>query len=181
GATEFEASLLKRSLFKTTTERGKFTGLGLYDKFMVLPSHACPTSTVTFEGKTYKVTEMQNLCNDAGQLEITVVKIDRPVNFRDIRNFLPDHFSSVKCNLLVNSDMFPDTVLDVGRVSMFGYLNLSYRSVYNTCTYMYPTRIGQCGGVLVSDSNKIVAIHIGGDGCNGYGAILTRRMFASVQ
>nr|VFH35713.1 polyprotein [Ovine picornavirus] len=181
GATEFEASLLKRSLFKTTTERGKFTGLGLYDKFMVLPSHACPTSTVTFEGRTYMVTEMQNLCNDAGQLEITVVKIDRPVNFRDIRNFLPDHFSSVKCNLLVNSDMFSDTVLDVGRVSMFGYLNLSYRSVYNTCTYMYPTRIGQCGGVLVSDSNKIVAIHIGGDGCNGYGAILTRRMFASVQ
>nr|WMU10879.1 polyprotein [Boosepivirus sp.] len=181
GATEFELSLLRKSLFQVKTEKGEFTGVGLYEKFMILPTHACPTSRVEFESKEYNVLEIFNLSNDKGPLEVSVVKLDRPVNFRDIRNYLPEHFSSVKCNLVVNSTLFPNYLVDVGRVSSFGYLNLSYKNVYNTCTYMFPTRIGQCGGLLVTQDHKIIAMHIGGDGANGYGAILTRKMFAEIQ
>uniref|UniRef100_A0AAU6W601 Genome polyprotein n=1 Tax=Bovine boosepivirus TaxID=3145025 RepID=A0AAU6W601_9PICO len=177
---EFSASVMKRSLFKTKTEKGSFSGLGLFDKYILLPRHATPTSKVCLDGKEYNVLEQIDLNNTSGQLELSVLQIDRPVNFRDVRKFLPTHFSSTKAKLLVNSDRFPELVLDVGRVTMHGFLNLSFKPVYNTCTYLYPTKVGQCGGVCVSEG-KIVAMHIGGDGVNGYGAILTANMFSKIQ
>nr|YP_010808983.1 3C [Bovine picornavirus] len=180
GSNEFERSLLKRNLFPTVTEKGGFSGIGLFDKWMMLPTHAGPTNIVEFENRTYNVLDCVVLHNEKGPLEVMLVKLDRPVNFRDIRKYFITSFSSVKANLVVNSPRFEDKIYNVGRVTAFGFLNLSFHPVYNTCTYLYPTQIGQCGGLIVSGSS-IVGMHIGGDGANGYAAIVTQKMFKAVE
>nr|UVH30897.1 polyprotein [Bovine picornavirus] len=180
GSNEFERSLLKRNLFPTVTEKGGFSGIGLFDKWMMLPTHAGPTSIVEFENRTYNVLDCVVLHNEKGPLEVMLVKLDRPVNFRDIRKYFITSFNSVKANLVVNSPRFEEKIYNVGRVTAFGFLNLSFHPVYNTCTYLYPTQIGQCGGLIVSGSS-IVGMHIGGDGANGYAAIVTQKMFKVVE
>nr|UWX36902.1 polyprotein [Bovine picornavirus] len=180
GSDEFEHGLLRRSLFPTVTRKGGFTGVGICEKWMMLPAHAGPTDVVEFENKVYTVQESILLHNDKGPLEVLLVKIDRPVNFRDIRKYFIESFSTCKAQLVVNSPKFPDKIYNVGRVTAFGFLNLSFHPVYNTCTYLYPTQMGQCGGLVVSNG-KIVAMHIGGDGANGYGAIVTQKMLTTIH
>nr|WIW43225.2 MAG: polyprotein [Rousettus madagascariensis sapelovirus] len=178
---EFISKLYKSSLVPVTTEKGPFTGLGVFDKWMILPKHACPGECITVDGKIVKVLDNVDLESTKGNLELTVVKLDRNENFRDIRKFFPDHSTTVKdAWLALNSENFPRVMVPIGTVSPFGFLNLSCRATYNTLTYPYPTRSGQCGGVVVK-AGKIYGLHIGGDGANGYAAALKSSYFANFQ
>nr|WBV74372.1 polyprotein [Bat picornavirus BtSY4] len=178
---EFAQKLMNQSVFDVKTEKGHFSGLGLYDTWVLLPRHSLPGDEVELEGKPHKVLDIVELQSTMGSLEIVCVKLDRPTNFRDIRKYIPEHFSLERdCQLVINNENFRRMFCPVGAVTMFGFLNLSNNATYNTCSYRYPTRSGQCGGV-VCKSGKIIAMHIGGDGVSGYGAILTRSMFAALQ
>lgn len=178
---EFVNKLFNQSLFSVKTDKGVFSGLGLYDNWILLPKHSQPDGELEMEGIVYNIQEVVEIENNQGSLELAAVKIDRPVKFRDIRKYIPDHFNKEKeCMLAVNNTMFPRMYCPVGEVTMFGFLNLSYHPTYNTCRYNYPTRSGQCGGVIAK-SGKIIAMHIGGDGKNGYGAILTKRILGVLE
>lgn len=175
---EFASKLMNQSLFNVQTQKGIFTGLGIHGKWLLLPKHAQPDEKITLDGKEFVIEDCVVIENGSGSLELVAVKINRPVDFRDIRKFVPDHFTQEKeCMLVVDNELFPRMFCPVGTVSMFGFLNLSNSATYNTCQYRYPTRSGQCGGVICK-SGKILAMHIGGDGANGYGAILTKRILA---
>nr|UYI58774.1 polyprotein [Scotophilus kuhlii picornavirus] len=178
---EFVNKLFKQSLFDVETDKGHFSGLGLYGKWMLLPKHSMPDDSIKIEGCDFDVLDIVDLENKQGSLELTAVKVDRPVDFRDIRKYLPDHFTREKdCFLAVDNLYYPRMFCPVGTVSVFGFLNLSHKPTYNTCTYPYPTRTGQCGGVICK-AGKIIAMHIGGDGSNGYGAILTKRIVGVLE
>nr|UMO75561.1 MAG: polyprotein [Raccoon dog picornavirus] len=179
--TEFAIKIMNSSLFDVRTDKGNYSALGLYDQWMVMPLHSDPGDSVVLDGKEYKVLDQVELSNSQGKLELVMVKIDRPVKFRDIRKFIPEHFVAEKeCMLVVNNLHFPRMMVPVGTVTMFGFLNLSNNPRYRMCTYRFPTRAGQCGGVIVK-SGKIMALHVGGDGLNGYGAILTKSMLGAVE
>ncbi|AFB78146.1 polyprotein [Canine picornavirus] len=178
---EFINKLFKQSLFEVKTEKGLFTGLGLYDTWILLPKHSRPDGDILLDGNKFEIKEVVEIENKQGSLELVVVNIDRPVKFRDIRKYLPDHFSKEKdCFLVMNTALFPKLWCPVGEVSSFGFLNLSHHATYNTCRYHYPTKSGQCGGVICK-SGKIIAMHIGGDGKNGYGAILTKKIIGVLE
>uniref|UniRef100_A0AAU7E2I9 Genome polyprotein n=1 Tax=Rousettus bat picornavirus TaxID=3141905 RepID=A0AAU7E2I9_9VIRU len=179
--SEFATKLLNQSLFDVTTEKGSFTGLGLYDTWILLPKHSNPQGSVLLDGSKFNILDAADLESAQGSLELTAIKIDRPTKFRDIRKFFPERFvTEPECLLVINSKSFARVTIPVGRCTPFGFLNLSCKPTYNTCTYPYPTRSGQCGGV-VCKSGKILAMHIGGDGINGYGAILLKHMFNTLE
>lgn len=174
---EFETRLFKSSLFDVQTQNGHYSGLGVYDEWMVLPRHAAPGESVRVESEEYQVVDSVELVSKVGDLELVAIKINRPVKFRDIRKYFPDSFVSEKnANLLVNNDNFRNMFCPVGVVTRYGRLNLSGMPVQNTCMYRFPTKNGQCGGIVVANG-KIIAMHIGGDGLNGYGAILKASYF----
>ncbi|AFK85008.1 polyprotein [Ia io picornavirus 1] len=178
---EFVNKLFKQSLFDVETPKGHFSGLGLYGKWILLPKHAQPDDVLKIEGASFDILDCVDIENKQGSLELTAVKVDRPVDFRDIRKYLPEHFTREKdCFLAVDNEYYPRMFCPVGTVSLFGFLNLSHKPTYNTCTYPYPTRTGQCGGVICK-AGKIIAMHIGGDGSNGYGAILTKRIIGVLE
>lgn len=178
---EFAQKLMNQSIFDVQTCKGHFSGLGLFENWLLLPRHSLPDQTIVVEGREFTVLDIVELQSTMGSLELVCVKVDRPTCFRDIRKYIPSHFSAEKdCQLVINNENFRRMYCPVGTVTMFGFLNLSHNATYNTCSYRYPTRSGQCGGV-VCKSGRIIAMHIGGDGANGYGAILTRSMFASLQ
>uniref|UniRef100_A0AAU7E355 Genome polyprotein n=1 Tax=Chaerephon bat picornavirus TaxID=3141862 RepID=A0AAU7E355_9VIRU len=179
--TEFSTKLMNSSVFDVKTEKGHFSGLGLYDEWLLLPKHSNPKESVSLNGQEHRVVDSCDLEAPQGSLELTAIKLDRPIKFRDIRKYFPDGFhSEPDCLLIVNNNNFKNLTVPVGRITLFGFLNLSHKPVYNTCTYRYPTKSGQCGGV-VCKAGKILAMHIGGDGLNGYGAILTKRMFMCLE
>nr|QXV86631.1 polyprotein [Sapelovirus sp.] len=179
--TQFASKLMNTSLFDVGTDQGHFTGLGLFDKWILLPSHSCPGEYIYLEGQRTKVLDAVDLHSAQGPLELTALKVERPVCFRDIRKFIPDAFCQEKdCTLVINNQNFPRMIVPVGTVSSFGLLNLSFRAVYNTVSYRYPTKAGFCGGI-VTKAGKIIALHIGGDGVNGYGAALKRSYFAVLE
>ncbi|ATY47703.1 polyprotein [parabovirus A3] len=174
---EFEMRLFKSSLFDVETQEGHYSGLGVYDEWLLLPRHARPSESVKVEGVEFSVIDSVELVCGQGDLELVAVKINRPVKFRDIRKYFPDSFVSEKnAVLLVNNENFRNMFCPVGVVTRYGRLNLSGFSVQNTCMYRFPTRNGQCGGIVVA-GGKILAMHIGGDGLNGYGAILKSTYF----
>nr|AEM23658.1 polyprotein [Bat picornavirus 1] len=178
---EFVNKLFKQSIFSVKTEKGWFSGLGLHSQWLLLPKHAEPGEEIEVNNVVYKCLDIAYLENGQGSLELVAVKIDRPVNFRDIRKYLPEHFQRESgCFLAVDNPHFERMFAPVGTVSMFGFLNLSYKATFNTCHYHYPTRSGQCGGVICK-AGKIIAMHIGGDGQSGYGAILTKRIVAAIE
>uniref|UniRef100_A0AAU7E2L7 Genome polyprotein n=1 Tax=Taphozous bat picornavirus TaxID=3141909 RepID=A0AAU7E2L7_9VIRU len=178
---EFAQKLMKHSIFDVKTQKGHFSGLGIYSKWMILPKHSNPGDTVELEGQEFEVEDIVDLENSQGSLELTGVKLKRPVDFKDIRKYFPDHFTAEKdCQLVINNENFRRLFCPVGTVTSFGFLNLSGKPTYNTCTYRYPTKSGQCGGI-VCKAGKIIALHIGGDGLNGYGAILTKKLFVMEQ
>nr|AWK02685.1 polyprotein [Apodemus agrarius picornavirus] len=169
---EFESRLIRSSLFDVETAEGHFTGLGVYDEWMLLPRHAKPGEMVRVEETEFQVVDCLELVQTAGDLELVAIKLNRPVKFRDIRKYFPTSFVSERdAKLLINNQNFRNMFCPVGAVTRYGSLNLSGMHVVNTCMYRYPTKSGQCGGVVVAN-NKIIAMHIGGDGLNGYGAIL---------
>nr|AET06141.1 polyprotein [Feline picornavirus] len=179
--SEFALKLMSTNLLDVLTAKGHFSGLAVCDTWILLPMHSDPGDVVSVEGKEMDVLERVDLNNEQGALELTLIRVNRPTKFRDIRKFFPPAFSAERdCTLVVNNKNFPRVMLPVGAVTAFGFLSLSFLPRYNTCTYRYPTKMGQCGGVVLK-AGKIVAMHIGGDGLNGYGAILTRRHFAFME
>nr|WBV74369.1 polyprotein [Bat picornavirus BtSY1] len=178
---EFATKLMNQSLFDVRTSRGHFTGLGIYDKWILLPKHSRPGDSIELEGKEFQCLDIVELENTQGSLELVCVKIDRPTNFRDIRKYIPEAFTTEReCHLVINNENYRRMFCPVGAVTCFGFLNLSGNATYQTCTYRYPTKSGQCGGVICK-AGKIIAMHIGGDGASGYGAILKRSMFTCTQ
>lgn len=177
----FFTRLFNTSLFKVETDTGSYTGLALFEKYLLLPKHSSPSETIELEGVTTEVEEVINLNNSHGNLELCMVRVKRPVNFRDIRKYIPEHFNpESSCTLLLNSRDFMRTQVPVGTVSHQGSMPLSGNPTYNLCRYRYPTKSGYCGGV-VAKAGKIVAMHVGGDGFHGYGAILTKRILAVLE
>nr|WIW43217.1 MAG: polyprotein [Eidolon dupreanum sapelovirus] len=178
---EFINRLFKSSIVSAVTQRGPFSGLGIFDNWMLLPKHAEPGDTITINKKVVKVLDVVELNSCKGNLELVMVQLDRNEKFRDIRKFMPSSISTNKdCWLVMDSEAFPRTIIPVGTSSPFGFLNLSMRPTYNTLTYPYPTKSGQCGGVLVK-AGVILGMHIGGDGSNGYAAALKSTYFSSFQ
>lgn len=178
---EFVNKMMNQSLFDVVTEKGSFTGLAIHDTWLLLPKHSNPGDEIKLEGNIHKVLDTVLIENKSGSLELIAIKIERPTKFRDIRKFFPDHFTKEKdCILVMNNQMNRRMWCPIGTTSMFGFLNLSNNATYNTCQYRYPTKSGQCGGVVVK-AGKIIAMHIGGDGVNGYGAILTKDIVAVAE
>lgn len=178
---EFANSLLKRSLLRVVTEKGPFTGLALYDNVFIIPAHAVIGEKVMIDDEMYPVTDQYELVTAKGPTEVLVVTVERTEKWKDLRKFLPENICTEKgCWLVMNSDLYPRMLFPVGTVSPFGNINLSSRGVSNVMCYGYPTKTGQCGGVIVK-AGKIMGIHIGGDGLNGYCAALKRSYFAAKQ
>ncbi len=175
---DFGTKLFTSSLVNVRTSEGSFSGLGLYGKWILVPKHSEPGDEVVVEGQQFKVIDQVEFTRRSNPLELVAIKIDRPVNFRDLRKyFLDSHHSQKGCVLLVNTDSYPRFMVPVNEVSPNGMLRLEGEMVDNTCRYSYPTRMGQCGGVVITPDNKIIAMHIGGDGWSGFGALIYRKYF----
>ncbi|QHN64363.1 polyprotein [Sapelovirus A] len=178
---EFARSIMKSNIMNVRTSNGSYSGLGIFDQWLVLPKHSQPMDTVEIDGNVYKIDDNVELVCTKGSLELICIKIKRNEKFRDIRKFLVE--SSCKqseCWLAINTDSFPNIFIPIGEVKHFGFLNLSMNATYNTMTYKYPTRSGQCGGIVLK-MGKIIGMHIGGDGSNGYCALLKKSYFTDFQ
>lgn len=178
-AENFINKLVRTNLTEIETGTGKFTGLGLYDRWLVLPSHSSPEDYILLDGKPIKI--RQKFCMDSrqGPLELTMVELDRNEKFRDLRRFIPQVFQPhASCVLVLKTPI--QSAIPIGSVLYQGRLHISGTQVEHLCRYRYPTKSGYCGGVVIAN-HQIVAIHVGGDGVHGFGAILEAPMFAEIQ
>nr|WAK75488.1 polyprotein [rhinovirus C24] len=179
---EFIRALIKRNCHIITTPRGEFNLLGIHDNCCVVPTHAECGDVVDIDGREVKVLKQQILTdmNDT-DTEITLLWLDQNEKFRDIRRFIPEHQREwSNMHLATNVTKFPMLDVEIGNVVPYGEINLSGNPTCRLMKYDYPTRPGQCGGVIVNTGN-IVAIHVGGNGRVGYGASLLRKYFAQAQ
>lgn len=179
---EFGRSLIKHNTCVVTTDNGKFTGLGIYDKTMIIPTHADPGNTIQIDGINVKISDSYDLYNKNGvKLEITVVKLDRNEKFRDIRKYIPEKEDDYPdCNLALVANQPEPTILNVGDVVSYGNILLSGNQTARMLKYNYPTKSGYCGGVLYKIGN-ILGIHVGGNGKDGFSATLLRSYFSETQ
>nr|AXF38654.1 MAG: polyprotein [Avocet picornavirus B] len=175
-ATEFAASLMKHNLFPITTSAGEFTALGLFGKTFILPVHAAK-GPYFVAGKEIKVEAEVELVTSGRTTELCVLTSSDLQDFRDVRKFLCDSFTTeTDVVLAINSDKFPRMVVPIRRVTGRGMMNISGNITSNTLMYTTQTRPGYCGGILVK-AGKIVGMHIAGDGVNGYSAWLKGSYF----
>nr|1CQQ_A Chain A, TYPE 2 RHINOVIRUS 3C PROTEASE [rhinovirus A2] len=175
---EFGMSLIKHNSCVITTENGKFTGLGVYDRFVVVPTHADPGKEIQVDGITTKVIDSYDLYNKNGiKLEITVLKLDRNEKFRDIRRYIPNNEDDYpNCNLALLANQPEPTIINVGDVVSYGNILLSGNQTARMLKYSYPTKSGYCGGVLYK-IGQVLGIHVGGNGRDGFSAMLLRSYF----
>lgn len=179
---EFGMALIKRNCHIATTDRGDFNLLGIYDNCAVIPTHAQVEDTILIDGVETKVLK-QTIVTDENDVdtEITILWLDRNEKFRDIRRFIPDYQRDWQgMRLVTNVPKFPMFDAEVGDVIPYGDINLSGNPTTRLLKYDYPTKPGQCGGVILNTGN-IVGIHVGGNGRVGYCASLTKSYFASAQ
>nr|WES14254.1 polyprotein [rhinovirus C53] len=179
---EFLYALIKRNCHIATTDRGEFNMLGIYDNCAVLPTHAECGETLNVDGRDIKVIKRQILTdmNDV-DTEITLIWLDQNEKFRDIRRFIPESIQEWDhMKLATNVTKFPMLLVDVGQAQPYGEINLSGNPTCRLLKYDYPTRPGQCGGVIGS-TGHIIGIHVGGNGRVGYCAALLRKYFATSQ
>nr|UJH94720.1 polyprotein [Rhinovirus A] len=179
---EFGRSLIKHNCCVVTTDKGKFTGLGIYNQIMVLPTHSDPGSEILVDGVKVKVLDSYDLHNHEGvKLEITVVKLDRNEKFRDIRKYLPTRDDDyLGCNLALLANQDEPTILSVGDAISYGNILLSGTNTARMIKYHYPTKAGFCGGVLYK-VGSILGIHVGGNGRDGFSAMLLQSYFSETQ
>nr|ANI70115.1 polyprotein [Rhinovirus B]QED08813.1 polyprotein [Rhinovirus B] len=179
--TEFALSLLRKNIVTITTEKGEFTGLGIYDRVCVIPTHAQPGNNVLLNGQKIQIKDKYKLMDpDNINLELTVLVLDRNEKFRDIRNFISEDIEGMEATLVVHSNHFTNTILEVGPITMAGLINLSSTPTSRMIRYDYPTKTGQCGGVLCT-TGKIFGIHVGGNGRQGFSAQLRKQYFIEKQ
>nr|NP_740454.1 Protease(3C) [Enterovirus E] len=179
---DFGVSLLKKNIRTVKTGAGEFTALGVYDTVVVLPRHAMPGKTIEMNGKDIEVLDAYDL-NDKTDtsLELTIVKLKMNEKFRDIRAMVPDQITDYnEAVVVVNTSYYPQLFTCVGRVKDYGFLNLAGRPTHRVLMYEFPTKAGQCGGVVIS-MGKIVGVHVGGNGAQGFAASLLRRYFTAEQ
>nr|AXS68449.1 polyprotein [Coxsackievirus A4] len=179
---DFALSLLRRNIRQVQTDQGHFTMLGVRDRLAVLPRHSQPGKTIWVEHKLVNVLDAVELVDEQGvNLELTLVTLDTNEKFRDITKFIPESISAASdATLVINTEHMPSMFVPVGDVVQYGFLNLSGKPTHRTMMYNFPTKAGQCGGVVTS-VGKIIGIHIGGNGRQGFCAGLKRSYFASEQ
>ncbi|AWK02684.1 polyprotein [Rabovirus A] len=174
---DFATSLHKKSLFPVRCINGPFTALGLKGKWLVLPRHCAVGEEITLCDQEFKVLDNVELECKEGKLEFRCIKIDRPINFPDVTKRIPKKFvETPDCILCINSEKYPTMTCPVGKVKNWGKLVLSGNVTCRTLKYNYPTKSGQCGGV-VTKCGQILGIHIGGDGTNGYATAIYQHYF----
>nr|WIW82705.1 polyprotein [Enterovirus A71] len=179
---DFALSLLRRNIRQVQTDQGHFTMLGVRDRLAVLPRHSQPGKTIWIEHKLVNVLDAVELVDEQGvNLELTLITLDTNEKFRDITKFIPENISTASdATLVINTEHMPSMFVPVGDVVQYGFLNLSGKPTHRTMMYNFPTKAGQCGGVVTS-VGKVVGIHIGGNGRQGFCAGLKRSYFASEQ
>nr|APW91090.1 polyprotein [Echovirus E33] len=181
-AFEFTVAMMKRNSSTVKTEYGKFTLLGIYDTWAVLPRHAQPRPTILMNEQEVGVLYAKQLVdNDGTNLELTLWKLTLNEKFRDIRGFLAKEEVEVnEAVLAINTSKFPNMYIPVGQVTDYGFLNLGGTPTKRMLMYNFPTRAGQCGGVLMS-TGKVLGIHVGGNGHQGFSAALLKHYFNDEQ
>nr|QDI78387.1 polyprotein [Echovirus E25] len=181
-AFEFAVAMMKRNASTVKTEYGEFTMLGIYDRWAVLPRHAKPGPTILMNDQEVGVLDAKELIDkDGTNLELTLLKLNRNEKFRDIRGFLAREEVEVnEAVLAINTSKFPNMYIPVGQVTDYGFLNLGGTPTKRMLMYNFPTRAGQCGGVLMS-TGKVLGIHVGGNGHQGFSAALLRHYFNEEQ
>nr|AJC11330.1 polyprotein [Coxsackievirus A8]AJC11331.1 polyprotein [Coxsackievirus A8] len=179
---DFALSLLRRNIRQVQTDQGHFTMLGVRDRLAVLPRHSQPGKTIWVEHKLVSILDAVELVDEQGvNLELTLVTLDTNEKFRDITKFIPESISAASdATLVINTEHMPSMFVPVGDVVQYGFLNLSGKPTHRTMMYNFPTKAGQCGGVVTS-VGKVIGIHIGGNGRQGFCAGLKRSYFASEQ
>ena len=181
-AFEFAVAMMKRNSSTVKTEYGEFTMLGIYDRWAVLPRHAKPGPTILMNDQEVGVLDAKELVDkDGTNLELTLLKLNRNEKFRDIRGFLAREEAEVnEAVLAINTSKFPNMYIPVGQVTDYGFLNLGGTPTKRMLMYNFPTRAGQCGGVLMS-TGKVLGIHVGGNGHQGFSAALLKHYFNEEQ
>uniref|UniRef100_Q9QL88 Genome polyprotein n=4 Tax=Coxsackievirus B6 TaxID=74561 RepID=POLG_CXB6S len=181
-AFEFAVAMMKRNSSTVKTEYGEFTMLGVYDRWAVLPRHAKPGPTILMNDQEVGVLDAKELVDkDGTNLELTLLKLNRNEKFRDIRGFLAKEEVEVnEAVLAINTSKFPNMYIPVGQVTDYGFLNLGGTPTKRMLMYNFPTRAGQCGGVLMS-TGKVLGIHVGGNGHQGFSAALLKHYFNDEQ
>nr|QGH82161.1 polyprotein [Goat enterovirus] len=179
---DFGVSMMKKNIVTVRTGYGEFTGLGVYDTVLVLPRHAHPAEQVMVGGVETPVLDAYNLTDEEGvSLELCLVTLKRNEKFRDIRAMIPENPSGAnEAVVCVNTSAFPNAFLPVGKTEYYGYLNLAGNPTHRTMMYNFPTKAGQCGGVVLS-MGKVIGVHIGGNGAQGFCAALKRSYFVKEQ
>lgn len=179
---DFGVGMMRKNIVTVRTGAGEFTGLGVYDTVLVLPKHSRPAEFVIVDGVETPIVDAYNLADEHGvSLELTLVTLKRNEKFRDIRAMIPENPSGTnEAVVCVNTSNFPNAFLPVGKVEYYGYLNLAGSPTHRTMMYNFPTRAGQCGGVVLS-VGKVLGIHIGGNGAQGFCAALKRSYFTKPQ
>nr|BDP39236.1 polyprotein [rhinovirus C55] len=179
---EFIQALVRRNCHVLTTRKGEFNLLGIHDNCAVVPTHAECGDEVNIDGRVVKVLKQQILTdtNDV-DTEVTLLWLDQNEKFRDIRRFIPEYIQEWShMKIATNVTKFPMFCADVGTAIPYGEVNLSGNPTCRLLKYDYPTKPGQCGGVVANTGN-IIGIHVGGNGRVGYCAALLRRYFAQPQ
>nr|QCX08918.1 polyprotein [Enterovirus C96] len=179
---DYAVAMAKRNILTATTSKGEFTMLGVHDNVAILPTHAHPGDTIVIDGKEIEVLDAKALEDQAGtNLEITIVTLKRNEKFRDIRPHIPTQITETNNGvLIVNTSKYPNMYVPVGAVTEQGYLNLGGRQTARTLMYNFPTRAGQCGGVITC-TGKVIGMHVGGNGSHGFAAALKRSYFTQSQ
>ncbi|ABM54526.1 polyprotein [Coxsackievirus A20] len=179
---DYAVAMAKRNIVTATTSKGEFTMLGVHDNVAVLPTHASPGETIVIDGKEVEVIDAKALEDQAGtNLEITIVTLKRNEKFRDIRPHIPTQITETNDGvLIVNTSKYPNMYVPVGAVTEQGYLNLGGRQTARTLMYNFPTRAGQCGGIITC-TGKVIGMHVGGNGSHGFAAALKRSYFTQSQ
>nr|UTY87805.1 polyprotein [Poliovirus 2] len=179
---DYAVAMAKRNIVTATTSKGEFTMLGVYDNVAILPTHASPGESIAIDGKEVEILDAKALEDQAGtNLEITIITLKRNEKFRDIRPHIPTQITETNDGvLIVNTSKYPNMYVPVGAVTEQGYLNLGGRQTARTLMYNFPTRAGQCGGVITC-TGKVIGMHVGGNGSHGFAAALKRSYFTQIQ
>nr|CAC95225.1 polyprotein [Poliovirus 1] len=179
---DYAVAMAKRNIVTATTSKGEFTMLGVHDNVAILPTHASPGESIVIDGKEVEILDAKALEDQAGtNLEITIITLKRNEKFRDIRPHIPTQITETNDGvLIVNTSKYPNMYVPVGAVTEQGYLNLGGRQTARVLMYNFPTRAGQCGGVITC-TGKVIGMHVGGNGSHGFAAALKRSYFTQSQ
>lgn len=177
---QYIQSLMNSNLIPIQTGSGPYTAVGIYERWLLLPKHAA-VGPYFIGGKEVNCDDAVELTSGGCNLELACLHFPSINEVKDIRKHLPDNLHGEdNCYLALNSSVYPRMVVPVGRTSVFGIVNLEMTITKNTLTYAYPTKMGQCGG-LICKAGQVLGIHIGGDGSNGYAAALRKSYFVQLE